>query len=217
MPKAPSLPSNEALTAKQEAFARALANGANYGDAYRLVYATSSQPKNFHRLAGMRVARLPKVATLIREIKARACYADTLERAQKRKLLRKIAEDTRAKPMDRLRAIDLDNRMTNDYQQTVRVEGEVTISAILASLRGTTGLLSEEERKELDPAHVIAAVQDKPAIDAGELERHRPSEPLRGPLECDLDDFESLAESPEPHFHDAGRVRLHDDCLPPQL
>lgn len=73
-----------------------------------------------------------------------------MTRAEKRKILKKIANDTRASKVDRIRAIQVDNLMTGD-NKPVRFEGEITLNGIFQALKATTGLPDAGELIELDP------------------------------------------------------------------
>jgi hypothetical protein len=77
-----------------------------------------------------------------------------LSRAEKRRILKRIATDRKASRIDRLRAIQVDNLMTGD-NKPVRFEGEVTLHTIFQALAGTTGLPADKELIELNPAEPV--------------------------------------------------------------
>lgn len=74
-----------------------------------------------------------------------------MTRAEKRVLLKKIANDAKKSPMARIAAIKVDNEMTGD-NAPVRIEGEITLNTIFQSLKGTTGLPSPDEVIEIEGA-----------------------------------------------------------------
>lgn len=88
---------------------------------------------------------------------AREAVEVGLTRAEKRRILKRIATDRKAPRIDRLRAIQLDNLMTGD-NKPVRFEGEITLHGIFQALTQTTGLPSANEVIELDPNGPMAAL-----------------------------------------------------------
>lgn len=80
-----------------------------------------------------------------------------MTRAEKRKILKRIANDSKASRVDRIRAIQTDNLMTGD-NKPVRFEGEITLHGIFKALAQTTGLPAANEVIELDPNGPMAAL-----------------------------------------------------------
>lgn len=72
-----------------------------------------------------------------------------MTRVEKRKLLKKIANDSKASRVDRIRAIQTDNLMTGD-NKPVRFEGEITLHGIFRALMATTALPGDHELIELN-------------------------------------------------------------------
>lgn len=72
-----------------------------------------------------------------------------LSRAEKRRILKRIAENPKNGPFARIRAIQVDNEMTGD-NAPVRVEGEITLHTIFQALASSTGLPSEQEVLEAE-------------------------------------------------------------------
>lgn len=81
-----------------------------------------------------------------------------MTRAEKRRILKRIANDTKAPRRDRLMAIQVDNLMTGD-NKPVRFEGEITLNGIFQALRATTDLPGPGELIELDPNGPMAALK----------------------------------------------------------
>jgi hypothetical protein len=137
-------------TPKEEAFAQAVAHGKPLVDAFRIAYPGRSDKPHHAKQEAYKIAQRPPVAARIKELQKPELERFYLSRARKRELLYTLAENPRNSPIERIRAIDMDNLMTGEYKQNIRVEGEVTLGVILKNLASTTGIPSEEERAMLD-------------------------------------------------------------------
>lgn len=107
---------------------------------------------------GKKLARLApdkQVKELIREAggEQRMIAEVGLSRAEKRRILRRLAMNPKLDPVDRIRAIQVDNLMTGD-NKPVRFEGEITLHGIFQALKGTTGLPAPDEVIELGDGEV---------------------------------------------------------------
>jgi hypothetical protein len=105
-------------------------------------------------------ALLPKaerqaVAAAGREVKESIDVG--LTRTEKRRILKRLAQNPKLDPVDRIRAIQVDNLMTGD-NKPVRFEGEITLHGIFQALKSTTALPASEEVIELDPNGPMAAL-----------------------------------------------------------
>jgi hypothetical protein len=169
------------LTAKEEAFAQYVASGKTASEAYRLAYDPKGKPNTFKQNA-YTVGRRPQVAARIDALRKPDDQRLYLTRARKREILLEIAENKRNKPLERAKAIDLDNQMTAEYTQNVRVEGEVTLGVILSSLGLTTGIPAPAEVKALSQAIDVQASEP-----VQEQAPEAPQQPIRGPLDDDLE------------------------------
>lgn len=111
------------------------------------------------------VKKLAKLTSTSKEtvavIAAGAVAREVLEvgmtRAEKRRVLKRIAMNPKLDPIDRIRAIQVDNLMTGD-NKPVRFEGEITLGGVFAALAQTTGLPAKDEVIELDPNGPMAAL-----------------------------------------------------------
>lgn len=99
-------------------------------------------------------AKAAVAAGVLHEEVVKAAEDAGLSRAEKRRILKRIATDRKATRIDRLRAIQVDNLMTGD-NKPVRFEGEVTLHTIFQALNGTTGLPSSGELIDLNPAEPV--------------------------------------------------------------
>lgn len=116
------------LTAKQEEFAKAIAEGMNQSDAYRSAYSTSRMTdktvwENASRLMGD-----SKVLARVKELRDMAAKS-TIMTAQKRKeWLTEIINNPEIDINARLKASDQLNRMDGEYIQKVETEIKNAVS-----------------------------------------------------------------------------------------
>lgn len=108
-----------------------------------------------------KLAKLTRTGDTVAVIAAGAVAREVLEvgmtRAEKRRVLKRIAMNPKLDPIDRIRAIQVDNLMTGD-NKPVRFEGEITLGGVFAALSQTTGLPAREEVIELDPNGPMASL-----------------------------------------------------------
>lgn len=86
-----------------------------------------------------------------------------MSRAEKRAILKTIANDPKASKQHRIMAIQTDNLMTGD-NKPVRFEGEITLNSIMQALDPSTALPSSNELIELgeDLTLVPASLKQAP-------------------------------------------------------
>ena len=114
------------LTPKQEKFVQSLIQGMSQADAYRSAYATKNMSdKTIHEAASRLVAD-SKVSARLSELREQMTK-ETIMSAQKRlEWLTEAIGNKDISVTDKLRAIDLMNKMQGEYVQ--KVEAEVTNS-----------------------------------------------------------------------------------------
>lgn len=139
----------EKVTFKQQRFVDLLLLGKTGVDAYREAFSSKAKPQVL-RVKAVEMKKRPQVQAYMAAEQAKTAELVGLTRAEKRRLLRMAAMDSKAPWSERLKAIALDNLMTGD-NKPVRFEGEVTLAAVFRALHPTTGLLREDEVIELDP------------------------------------------------------------------
>lgn len=98
------------------------------------------------------------VSTIAAGVLAKEVLEAGMSRAEKRRVLKRIAMNPKMDPVDRIRAIQVDNLMTGD-NKPVRFEGEITLNGIFKALVSSTGLPSADEVIELDPNGPMAALK----------------------------------------------------------
>lgn len=148
---------NDKLTPMQTRFALLVAEGMKLVDAYGRAYPTQSLSRPAMKVEASRTAALPKVRKYIADLLAEQRKDVLLTRDKKRLILGEIALNKSEKAPSRIAAIHQDNLMTGDHKP-VRVEGEITLHGIFATLLAdTTGLPSPAEVKQLKQAQPVAA------------------------------------------------------------
>ena len=108
------------LTAKQEAFALRVAEGATQADAYREVYQTKAKPEVIHVKASQLMAN-GKVGLRVAELRKELEEASLWTRLDSVQVLSEIAKgkDPEAKPTDRVNATKALNQMHGWDKMTV--------------------------------------------------------------------------------------------------
>ncbi len=101
------------LTPKQRAFADALLEGLASSKAYRRAYPAKGSPK-LVSVKAAEVKRHPAVQAYMREQQSKLDRAKGLTRTRKRQFLYEVVMNPDSSTADKLRAIELDNRMTGD-------------------------------------------------------------------------------------------------------
>lgn len=119
------------LTDKQEKFARAIAlDGMNQSDAYRACYDTETENQKTVWDNASQLANSTEVAQRIAELRGETATPQIMNAIQRRETLTAIANNPEASLGDRMKAIDLLNKMDGEYVQKVQAEvkGETTIN-----------------------------------------------------------------------------------------
>jgi phage terminase small subunit len=112
------------LTAKQEKFVQNLINGMNQADAYRNAYSCNNMSDSTIWSNASRLAADSKVSARLSELRERLA-APSIMTAQKRlEWLTEVINSEKENTGDKLRAIDLMNKMQGEYVQ--KIEAEVT-------------------------------------------------------------------------------------------
>lgn len=109
-----------------EAFAQNLSAGMTQRTAYRAAFPNSERWKD--TTVDSRACELAKNGEVLgryEELKAEAAFGAVMTRNEKRELLARMARNEELSPADRQRAIDLDNKMEDEYTNNLRVSGTV--------------------------------------------------------------------------------------------
>lgn len=118
------------LTAKQEAFAKAIVEGKTQSDAYRSAYNVSKMTdKSIWEKASALAADI-KVSARIAELRERLASESIMSAQQRLRWLTEIIMNSDASMSDKLKAADIMNKMQGEYVQKVQaeVQTETTIN-----------------------------------------------------------------------------------------
>jgi phage terminase small subunit len=121
------------LTGKQEEFAKNIVQGMSQADAYRSAYDVEDMSDNAIYVEASRLMDNPKVALRIKELRD-TLAKPTIMSAQERLEWLSYLVGADAGTTDKLRAIDIMNKMTGEYVQKIEadVKSDVTINIELS-------------------------------------------------------------------------------------
>ena len=112
------------LTAKQEKFVQNLINGMNQADAYRNAYSCNNMSDSTIWSNASRLAADSKVSARLSELRDRLAKPSIMTAQKRLEWLTEIINSEKENTGDKLRAIDLMNKMQGEYVQ--KIEAEVT-------------------------------------------------------------------------------------------
>jgi len=154
-------PADRNLTAREERFAILLSSGRDGAAAWREAY--NKPGVTYANRNAYILMKRPHVARRVAELRKPDEKRLFLTRARKRELLMTWAESEKIPLIDRQRALDIDNRMEGSYKQVVRIEGEITLSAVMKALDQAPALPDASEILELEI--VSSKSTHKPKLD----------------------------------------------------
>ena len=110
------------MTKKQEEFAKAIVDGMNQADAYRYAYDAENMSDNaIYREASLLVDN-PKVAQRIQELRDKIANEKIMSAQKRMEWLTELILGEDASYSDRLKAIDIMNKMQGEYVQKVEAD-----------------------------------------------------------------------------------------------
>lgn len=110
------------LTAKQEQFAQNIIKGMSQADAYRSAYNTSRMTdKTIHEKAS-RIANDDKVRARITELRGQISTENIMTAQKRLEWLTELVYNEESCVSDKLKAIDIMNKMQGEYVQKVQAE-----------------------------------------------------------------------------------------------
>ena len=110
------------LTAKQEAFVQNIIQGMSQADAYRSAYSTKNMSDNaIYREASLLVEN-PKVAQRLKELRDELASPAIMSAQKRLEWLTGIIKSKEESTGDKLRAVDIMNKMQGEYVQKVEAE-----------------------------------------------------------------------------------------------
>lgn len=106
---------SDMLTPKQEAFVQEIIKGKSQADAYRSAYSCKNMSDNaIYREASLLVDS-PKISQRIAELREKLTKSTIMTAQERLEWLTKLIQNTEEGTTDRLRAIDLMNKMQGEY------------------------------------------------------------------------------------------------------
>lgn len=121
------------LTAKQEQFAKGIAEGMSQADAYRSAYSCKNMSDNaIYREASLLVSD-PKISQRLKELTAMAAKPTIMNAQRRKEWLTEVINNPEVDINARLKASDQLNKMEGEYIQKVEAEVKerVTINVTL--------------------------------------------------------------------------------------
>lgn len=118
------------LTAKQEAFVTNIIQGMSQADAYRSAYDCENMSDNaIYREASLLMDH-PKVAQRLKELRGELAKPSIMSAQERLEWLTKLINNAEEGTNDKLKAIDIMNKMQGEYVQKVEadVKSEVVIN-----------------------------------------------------------------------------------------
>lgn len=123
------------LTEQQAVFAKLIASGLNSAaSCYRLAYKIKSTTDWTTRQRAYNLLQKPHVQALVTKLKLQyESVRPSLTRVSKREILHGMAVDDTLDPVDRQRAVDIDNKMQGEYQERMHLTADVSVSMFRSS------------------------------------------------------------------------------------
>lgn len=116
------------LTAKQEAFVQNIIQGMSQADAYRSAYSTKRMSDNaVYREASLLVAS-PKIAQRLQELRDELAKPSIMTAQQRLEWLTELVDNAEEGTSEKLKAIDIMNKMTGEY--VTKVEGNLSVTKL---------------------------------------------------------------------------------------
>ena len=115
------------LTAKQEQFVQNIIKGMNQAEAYRAAYSTKNMSGNAVWCEASKLADNPKVAQRLRDLREQLA-GDAIMTAKERLQWLTCVVRGKEKTADKLKAVDIMNRMQGEY--VTKVEGRVQMEKL---------------------------------------------------------------------------------------
>lgn len=121
------------LTAKQERFALNIVEGMSQADAYRGAYNCKRMSNKTIHEAACRLMADGKISARIAELRAEVASATIMSATQRQEWLTEFIAGAHM-AADKLRALDILNKMTGEYVQKIdaNIDSDITISVELS-------------------------------------------------------------------------------------
>ena len=118
------------LTAKQEAFVQNIIQGMSQADAYRSAYDTKRMTEKTVWESASKLMANPKVTARLSELRDKLANESIMTAQKRMEWLTSVIKDVHEKTENRLKAVDIMNKMDGEYVQKIEAEvkGETIIN-----------------------------------------------------------------------------------------
>jgi phage terminase small subunit len=118
------------LTAKQEAFVQNIIQGMSQADAYRSAYDTKRMTEKTVWESASKLMANPKVTTRLTELREQLANENIMSAQKRMEWLTRVVKDDYEKTENKLKALDILNKMDGEYVQKIaaEVQTETTIN-----------------------------------------------------------------------------------------
>ena len=118
------------LTAKQEAFVQNILQGMNQADAYRSAYPNQRMSDKTVWETASKLLDNPKVVTRLKELRDKLANEKIMTAQERLQWLTELIKSQEASNSDKLKALDIMNKMDGEYVQKIaaEVQTETTIN-----------------------------------------------------------------------------------------
>jgi phage terminase small subunit len=118
------------LTAKQEAFVHNIIQGMSQADAYRSAYPNQRMSDKTIWESASKLMANPKVSARLKELRDELAKPSIMSAQERMEWLTRLVQNKEEGTSDKLKAIDIMNKMQGEYVQKVEadVKSEVTIN-----------------------------------------------------------------------------------------
>jgi len=116
------------LTAKQEKFVQNIIEGMSQADAYRSAYSTKNMSDNAVYVNASKLMADAKVALRVKELRDQLAKPSIMTAQQRLEWLTKVIRSEEEDTGDKLKAVDIMNKMQGEY--VTKVEGELKVAKL---------------------------------------------------------------------------------------
>ena len=110
------------LTAKQEAFVQKIIEGYSQADAYRSAYSCKNMSDNSIYVNASKLMADTKVALRLKELRDKLAKPSIMSAQERMEWLTRLIQNEEEGTSDKLKAIDIMNKMQGEYVQKVEAE-----------------------------------------------------------------------------------------------
>ena len=122
------------LTPKQEKFVQGIIEGKSQADAYRSAYSTKNMTDKTIREEASRLMSDPNISATVKELRGQVIKSTIMSAQERMEWLTDLIKNKKEGTTDRLRAIDIINKMTGEYVTKIDadVKNDITINVELS-------------------------------------------------------------------------------------